>query len=121
MIVDRRGSIWTGYGRQLLCLKRGAERFTLAETMPEDGYELTEAPDGSLWAAFAHPAAVRELVQPNGELALHAKTFAYRTNGISFGSDGSLWLSTDDDGLYRIPEPLKRLRSISCGRRQDVS
>lgn len=106
LLVDSRGTLWVAAGKQLLCLREGMSRFALADTIADDNYGIAGAPDGSLWITLPRSSLVRELIAGNGSLTPNSKIYHYRSNLLSFGNDGSLWMSTDSQGLYRIARPL---------------
>lgn len=105
LLVDGRGTLWVASGKRLLYLKQGASRFVLADTLPDDEYAVGDAPDGSLWITFPRSSIVRKLIAPDGRLAASSKSYHYRANRIFFRKDGSLWMVTDNQGLYRIQSP----------------
>ena len=105
VFVDSRGTVWVGSGKQLLYLTEGSKRFEVALQQTDELYELAQAPDGTLWIGFKDRAQVRQLAGPDGKLIEHPKTFQYAARRLLFGKDGSLWVASDSQGVYRLAEP----------------
>jgi signal transduction histidine kinase/ligand-binding sensor domain-containing protein len=105
VFVDSRGTVWVGSGKQLLFLTEGSKRFELALAQTDDAYAMAEGRDGTVWIALANSSQVRPLAGPDGKLLERPKTYRYPTPKILFGQDGSLWIATNAQGLYRLPTP----------------
>ena len=103
---DRRGTLWVGSGKQLLYLPLGEHSFRVAINAEEgDGsYGIAEAPNGTIWVALHDSSVLRAVTRPDGELLRTGPVVhGVKTVNPYFASDGSLWLPTDDKGLFRIP------------------
>jgi signal transduction histidine kinase/ligand-binding sensor domain-containing protein len=106
VFVDSRGTVWVGSGKELLFLMEGSKHFELALAQTTDEkYSMAEGPDGTVWIALANSSQVRPLAGPDGKLIEHPKTYPYSAQKILFGQDGSLWIATLAQGLYRLPTP----------------
>ena len=102
VFVDSRDTVWVGSGSELLFLTKGSRRFEVALKQTDELYDIAEAPDGSLWIALADSSEVRALAGPDGKLIAHPETYQYPARRILFGKDGSLWIATDSQGIYRV-------------------
>jgi signal transduction histidine kinase/ligand-binding sensor domain-containing protein len=103
VFVDSRGTVWVGSGKELVYLAEGSKRFEVALEQADELYEFAEAPDGTLWIGLNDRSQVRPLVGRDGKLIEHPKIFQYAARRLLFGKDGSLWIATDSDGIYRLP------------------
>jgi signal transduction histidine kinase/ligand-binding sensor domain-containing protein len=103
VFVDSRGTVWVGSGRELLYLTEGSKRFEVALEQADALYELAEAPDGTLWIGLEDRSQVRPLAAPDGKLIEHPKAFQYAARRLLFNKDGSLWIASDSQGIYRVP------------------
>jgi signal transduction histidine kinase/ligand-binding sensor domain-containing protein len=105
VFVDSRGTVWVGSGKELLFLRQGSKRFELALAQTDAEYAMAEGRDGTVWIALTNSSQVRSLAGPDGKLVEHPKTYPYQSRRILFDKDGSLWIATDDQGLYRVLTP----------------
>ena len=105
VFVDSRGTVWVGSGKELVYLTQGSKRFEVALEQTDASYEFAEAPDGAIWIGLKDLSQVRPLAGPDGKLIEHPKTFQYAARRLLFGKDGSLWIATAGDGIYRLPAP----------------
>ncbi len=105
VFVDNRGTVWAGTGKQLLYLKADAKQFVIAREMKDEGYSLADAPDGAVWVSTPHLSQVEQLTDASGRLTPGSHVLRYRAKKILFDKGGSLWISTDDRGLYRLAVP----------------
>jgi signal transduction histidine kinase/ligand-binding sensor domain-containing protein len=107
VFLDKRGTLWVGSGTLLLSLQRGEKQFRkVADPVNKiffRSYPLSEAPDGSLWMAIQKPSSIRAVLSPAGSPRSYSKKLPFRLETIHFGHDGSLWMSTLDDGIFRLP------------------
>lgn len=106
---DRRDTLWVGTGKELLYLPKGEHVFHVALTAKDDTYTVSESPDGRIWVALHRAAAIRVLTSSDGTLLDKQVVIrGYRTQGLYFTRDGSGWIPTDNDGLYRVPSSAVR-------------
>jgi signal transduction histidine kinase/ligand-binding sensor domain-containing protein len=123
VFVDSRGTVWVGSGKALVYLTEGSKRFEVALKQEDKLYELAEAPDGTLWIGLEDLSQIRSVAGPDGKLIEHPNTFQYKARRILFGKDGSLWIATDSQGIYRLPapSPLSSAHAIDKGAAQHFS
>lgn len=106
---DRRDTLWVGTGKELLYLPRGEHTFHVALAAKDDTYTVAESPDGRIWVALNSSAAIRLVTNSDGTLLKKQVVISgYKTQGLFFSRDGSGWIPTDNDGLYRIPSSAVR-------------
>jgi signal transduction histidine kinase/streptogramin lyase len=103
VFVDSRGTLWVSSGKNLVFLTEGSKRFEVAPEQTDELYELAEAPDRTLWIGLEDRSQVRQLAGPEGKLIEHPKAFQYTARRLLFGKDGSLWIASDSQGIYRLP------------------
>ena len=105
VFIDSRDTVWVGSGRQVFFLRRGSKHFELAFTQQDSSYHFAEASDGSVWVALQDSAQIRKIAGPDGKLIQRTDSYHYSWPDILFDSDGSLWIATDTQGIFRVPTP----------------
>jgi streptogramin lyase len=125
LFVDSRGTLWVGVNHTVLYLKRGSRQFEPTGTFAGWSVSITESPDHTIWLAdnysyvraistsvSARSAAIAkcEVETPKGaplkcpsEGPLVIKVGA--ANNLIFDRHGSLWMTTDTSGVFRLPHP----------------
>jgi len=104
VFFDRNGVLWVSTGETLLTLAPGERKFKSTGLRAGWIVQMTEAPDGTLWAADAF-GAVQPVALPNGGAPAHATSIHVESGGLLFDRDGSLWIGSLGDGVRRIPYP----------------
>jgi signal transduction histidine kinase/ligand-binding sensor domain-containing protein len=101
---DRDGAMWLVTEDRLLKLPTGADQFTDTgvRVVPEEELGrvnlFAQSPDGTIWFAAGNTA---QSVNAHGA-ATQVKIAA---NTVMVDRDGSLWIGSSGDGLWRIPVP----------------
>lgn len=125
LFVDSRGTLWVGVNHTVLYLKQGSRRFEPTGTFAGWSVSITESPDHTIWLAdnysyvraigtsvSARSAAIAkcEVETPKGaplkcpsEDPLVIKVGA--ANNLIFDRHGSLWMTTDTAGVFRLRHP----------------
>jgi signal transduction histidine kinase/ligand-binding sensor domain-containing protein len=105
--VDKRGTLWVGSGTMVLSLRYGERTFRQVAGPVNKilfrSYPLSEAQDGSIWMAVQKPSLIRAILSPADAHPHYSKRLPFSLQAIHFGRDGSLWMSTLDDGIFRVP------------------
>ncbi len=104
VFADSRGTIWTSTMAGLSFRRKGEERFIEADPHRLQNVDFSESPDGTVWLASV-TGSVRAITTRDGEYTPYGKVFPLRSEGIHIDRDGALWISTVDQGLYRITTP----------------
>jgi signal transduction histidine kinase/ligand-binding sensor domain-containing protein len=102
--VDRQGTLWVNAPKEgVFFLPNGKNHFLRADLPNDASWSFIGAQDGTLWLW-------------NSEVLNHyssAATFpgtsqeqtAFTSNNIIVDRDGSLWMSSAQDGVFRVPHP----------------
>ena len=112
LLVDRKGTLWVatdgldfGLSRDpvrvntILSLAKNATRFSPTGDAVGMIHSMAEAPDGAVWVADTSGQKVRP-IDPRDE-ASRGVALDQEPLGLTFGSDGSLWIGLLDGGLRR--------------------
>jgi signal transduction histidine kinase/ligand-binding sensor domain-containing protein len=113
LLVDHHGTLWVatdGYNFHLsknptrpntvLFLSPGADRFSTTGVDFGQVWQMTEAPDGGVWAADTSGHAVERVSNPSERNSL--PVVDEWPLCLLFGSDRSLWIGLIDHGIRRI-------------------
>jgi signal transduction histidine kinase/ligand-binding sensor domain-containing protein len=103
VFIDSRDTLWVGSGKQVLYLPKGARRFEVAAEQADSSYAMDEGPDGTVWIALIDSMQIKPLAGPDGKLIADSKSYHYASLRILFHRDGSLWICTNAQGVYRVP------------------
>jgi signal transduction histidine kinase/ligand-binding sensor domain-containing protein len=103
VFIDTRDTLWVGSGTQVLYLPKGAKRFEVALEQADSSYAMAEGPDGTVWIALNDSRQIKPLAGADGKLILDSKIYHYASQRILFHTDGSLWICTNAQGVYRVP------------------
>ena len=134
LFVDRQGTLWAGVNHTVLYLKQGSKRFEPTGAFAGWSVSIAQAPDGTIWlpdnnsfvraistSVSAKSAAVArcQVEAPKGRPSKCASDDSLvvkitAANDLFFDRNGSLWMTSDTAGVYRVPHPeLLKDRPIS--------
>jgi len=134
LFVDSRGTLWAAVNHTILYLKQGSKRFEATGAFAGWTASIAEAPDGTMWLSdpLSYVRAIGTSV--SAKAAAIAKCEVETPKGtppkcpgerppvikisapvrLLFDRNGSLWMTTDTSGVFRVPHPeLLRNRTIS--------
>lgn len=110
VFVDHAGTVWVGTPTSVLYLVNGEHHFQVAVRHLQPIVEsLAEALDGRLWMAEGG-YGVRPLPLSGKHDSRAGPAVLVGAPAITFGSQGSLWITTAGNGIRRVPYP-ERLRA----------
>jgi ligand-binding sensor domain-containing protein/signal transduction histidine kinase len=100
LFEDNERNIWAGMQTGLLRLSRAAiSTFPLPDTSNADFGTIYADPDGSLWVAGTH--LYRISAKRDGSQLVAPPAPNVRVRCVLHASDGSLWVGTEGDGVFR--------------------
>ena len=123
LFVDSHGTLWAGIGSTVVYLKQGSKRFEPTGVFAGDVTSIAEAPDGTIWMADINSAVrvISTSVSASSAAAVRCEVGAtaltarclnegqleipVKANRLLFDRNGSLWLTTQSNGLRRVPYP----------------
>lgn len=101
LFVDREGTLWAYDGR-LFYLTRGKHQFQMVPDLT--ARRIADAPNGTLW--FASTTGQILAFDPISKtLRRDIPPISIRAESISVARDGSLWIATIDQGIFRLQYP----------------
>ncbi|MCW3838150.1 triple tyrosine motif-containing protein [Sphingomonas canadensis] len=113
ILFARDGTIWLAYDTKIAILKPRAARFQIVPQPVATGASLAQDRHGHIWLS---DASGTRIIPDFGLGTTRAQRVVYPTDGlvrrarILFARDGSLWGSSDTNGLFRIADPEALLR-----------
>lgn len=134
LFVDSSGTLWAAVNHTILYLKQGSNRFEATGAFVGWTASIAEAPGGTMWlsdplsyvraigtsvSAKAAAIAKCEVETPKGTLPKcpgeHPPVIKISAPvRLLFDRNGSLWITTDTSGVFRVPHPeILRNRTIS--------
>ena len=106
LYFDKSGTLWVVTEDHVVYRPAGQSQFVAAEQLPgyAQMFNLTEAPDGSVWISevtrSAHSLLRKEERGPTTQVRIGA-------SWVLFDRNGSLWVGSAGDGLCRVADPRK--------------
>lgn len=137
LFVDSHGTLWAGVNHTVVYLKQGSKRFEPTGTFAVLSFSIAEAQDGTIWLAdnFTYARAIgtsgsmksaamtkcaEETPEGGSPKCLKKVPPALKIGGLVrllFDHSGSLWMTSNISGVFRIPHPqLLRDQPISKAR-----
>ncbi len=103
ILKDKKGRIWAGTTNGLCSARNSIWELVPLTKNDQAILGLAMAPDGALWMGGA-PPRLRRWVPETNEWLEFSKPGS-TINGLIFGADGTLWISTRREGVYRVLPP----------------
>jgi signal transduction histidine kinase/ligand-binding sensor domain-containing protein len=108
--VDNGGTLWVGTSVGILYLRKAEHAFRSVADVLGPIYGIVQAPNGTLWIRSS-TGLVRALDPSSATLRRDIPPIGVRARAIGSARDGSLWIMTDKQGVFRIESPEKPLDS----------
>jgi len=125
LFVDSHGTLWAGVNHTVLYLKQGSKRFEPTGAFAVWSASIAEAPDGTIWLAdsFTYVRTIRasantkSVTMAQCNIETHdgkrpkcpmESPPVFRIRGLTsilFDHSGSLWMTSDISGVFRVPHP----------------
>ncbi len=125
LYVDRGGTLWAGINNTVLYIKQGSKRFEPTGAFAGWSASIAEAPDGTIWLADADGYVRAISTTVSAKSAAIARCEAQTLEEVPercpsegplvvkisaparllFDRTGSLWITTDTSGVFRVPHP----------------
>jgi signal transduction histidine kinase/ligand-binding sensor domain-containing protein len=110
LLVDRRGTLWVASMAGSFYLRRGEHSFRqvagLGATM-----RAVESPNGVIWFG-ASPGSLHAVDAATATLRPDIAPIKGEPRGIAGTRDGSLWMTSDTQGITRVRDPEARIDSF---------
>lgn len=103
VFADRDGQLWAASEDALLVLPRGGRRFRTVATGLGRISRIAQDAAGVIWIGESN-GSVRAIAAEGKALAGSA-ALAHAAGGLLFDRDGSLWITSLGEGVYRIADP----------------
>ena len=100
ILRDSKGMIWAGTTNGLCSARNGVWELVSATKRDQAFLALALAKDGALWMGGAPPRLRRWVPDTNKWLEFSKPSSTIL--GLSFGADGTLWIITRREGVFRI-------------------
>ena len=128
LFVDSHGTLWAGMGNTVMYLRQGSKRFEPTGTYESRAISIAEAPDGKIWMVDGTTASRVISMSVSAKSVARARCEARAlkltancpsdgqleirgsTDSLFFDRNGSLWMTTPNDGLRRVSYP-QRLKN----------
>src|SRR6202041_2737353 len=104
LLRDRRGTLLVATEDTIVFLPSGARNFQSISIHVGQVLQLTQFSNGKLWMAET-TRSVRPVPLGDKLLPSDGAEIASGSQGILFGRDGDMWVTTLGDGLAHIPAP----------------
>ncbi|WP_263381216.1 sensor histidine kinase [Granulicella arctica] len=114
VFVDSRGTLWTSTRDGLSFLREGEVQFHLVASKRLQNVDFSESPDGTVWLASA-VGSIRAITTHDGNYTATGIAYPFRSEGIHIDSEGALWITTVDHGVFLIADPEAKSKIRSNG------
>jgi ligand-binding sensor domain-containing protein len=108
--TDRGGTLWVSAMNKLVFLPRGATKFKDSRVSISASATFTESKDGTIWIADSIEGKLKTLRRSVDDTIVTGPEIHAVLNHALIDRNGCLWIASDADGLFRIPDPREFLR-----------
>jgi signal transduction histidine kinase/ligand-binding sensor domain-containing protein len=104
ILVDSRETVWASTRKGLVFRKKGEKDFVIADREVSNKADIVQAPNGAVWMASTN-GWVRQVTSADGTLKRKYPFLKVKAEGMTFSRDGTMWVTTEGEGLIRIAAP----------------
>lgn len=107
ILFARDGDMWVALGNTVVMRRHGEQRFTATDIRTSPRAGLAQDAEGSVWLSDAYGTRIVSDSSGAAHVAMKDHPPVDATGGarIVFDSDGGLWGTTYNSGLFRIADP----------------